>query len=99
RPARPPPFPYTTLFRSVGGSPAGLGAHLREAEGDDAVVGAVGLAAAPGGGPRVRAARAEREQGCGRGRREDGAGQGGTCHVSSSDRKSTRLNSSHVKIS
>src|SRR5690606_11819585 len=68
----------------VGGAPAGLGAHLREAEGDDAVVVAAGLAAAPGGGPRVRAARAEREQGCGRGRREDGAGQGGTCHVSSS---------------
>src|SRR5690606_41236442 len=85
RPRRPPPFPYTTLFRSVrpgrdrgGRVPAGGTSSVRGTHhpsptrrpGAAPVVGGDAPARAPRRRPRGRA-----------------------------DRKSTRLNSSHVKIS
>src|SRR5438874_5262540 len=66
RPPRSPLFPYTTLFRSVGG-------HEEDAQRP--------VVAAAGGGAAGRRGRGAR----GEGRR--------------ADRKSTRLNSSHVEIS
>src|SRR5438874_9945643 len=67
RPPRSTLFPYTTLFRSIGGSGGVLSSE------DGAAAGGIGCE-----GDRVT--RIARE-------------------ISSEDRKSTRLNSSHVEIS
>src|SRR5690606_41234990 len=96
RPPRSPPFPYTTLFRSLtttagpGRSPArsGRGRWLRGPALDQAVPrghGGVGdlVQLFPGGAVDGLNGQAVQHGG------EEGA----------QDRKSTRLNSSHVKIS
>src|SRR5690606_40585226 len=86
-PPRPPLFPYTTLFRSPG--PAASAPRDGAARGWSAAGGA---------------ARADRPAG-GSGRSPAGAGPaaGGPALAGTQeglpDRKSTRLNSSHVKIS
>src|SRR5690606_41959945 len=86
RPPSPPPVPYTTLFRSrarCGVEPAG--AEVERAAAVGQVLSVLGTGGAPGC-----------ELGGGPG--GDGApgdGDGGL----GGDRKSTRLNSSHVKIS
>src|SRR2546430_7751048 len=86
RPPRSTLFPYTTLFRSLGGDVRGL-----------RVVGAgdqarVGDRAAGGRSQRDGAGRVQRERtGVGRGRSQTRRRRG--------DRKSTRLNSSHSQIS
>src|SRR5690349_23113656 len=87
RPPRPPLFPYTTLFRS----PAA--AHARDRAGEFGAE----------SGHRVREAqrRGNREHGaaiaraCGRA----AAFRSGVAEAGLGDRKSTRLNSSHVEIS
>src|SRR2546426_7960450 len=93
RPPRSTLFPYTTLFRSVGGGSRGTGdrrARLRPKP----------PGRGPGGGrpgvPRARR-RAGRERPPGVADRVllDGAARG----ASVGDRKSTRLNSSHLVIS
>src|SRR5690606_41206454 len=82
--ALPPLFPYPTLFRSGGG------AH-RPAAADGPPAG--GGAAGPGDRRHHPAAGA-----AGAGERGRG-GLRGPVHGGPQDRKSTRLNSSHVKIS
>src|SRR5690606_41408050 len=89
RPPRSTLFPSTTLFRSSrsGGRGAGLQVLGRDGEGAGAVDPARGVRGA--GGRAGRAARG-------------GAAPGGEPRRTASgrpDRKSTRLNSSHVKIS
>src|SRR5207253_10778858 len=96
RPPPPPPFPYTTLFRSpaavVDRDPLGV-AHESLAE---RAAGAEEL-----GMRRRRREHGGASGGCERGDRpraveEQGAQRGTPGHQ---DRKSTRLNSSHVAIS
>src|SRR5690606_40729175 len=88
---RPPPsatlFPYTTLFRSVGGRPSTSARcrsaiiHMLSPCSTTTLSDSRGASAAGGAGVRSAVG--------GEGRRSGPAG----------DRKSTRLNSSHVKIS
>src|SRR5690606_40342007 len=98
-PPTAPPFPYTTLFRSRGAHARGerhraLGAlqlgelalHGRHGGVADAAVDVAGLLAGEEGG----AARDVAE--------DEGAGLVDGRGVRARDRKSTRLNSSHVKI-
>src|SRR5207253_3677300 len=96
-PPLPPLFPYTTLFRS----PTGPGRGGRPGEGRCA-----GRGPDPGAPGRVPAGRlrfpvgAAGAAGGGTGGRTSSGrrgGAGGACPVL--DRKSTRLNSSHVAIS
>src|SRR5690606_42133943 len=90
-PSVPPLFPYTTLFRSDGAGhltglfPHRLGGVLRAAFG---LVLLPALVALP---PYQSARRA--------GKRSEGEGADHPRPTAPPDRKSTRLNSSHVKIS
>src|SRR5690606_41895041 len=86
RPARPPLFPYTTLFRSLGfsSSPPGRRAPCCP------------RCARPHGGPGPTSTSLPRTS---RRTRPPAHGPGGRSAGYSTDRKSTRLNSSHVKIS
>src|SRR5436309_11715941 len=86
RPPRSTLFPYTTLFRSVGGGGVEAGAELEEAEVGDFGVGHEGPGAKDGKPSFVRGDLGGEKCVGQRGRRRG-------------DRKSTRLNSSHVKIS
>src|SRR5207302_6199880 len=87
-----PLFPYTTLFRSLG------------REDRDANPRPVGIARQPGG-PRLRAEHLRAVQEGNRGAVRDHPGDGTDRFREDDDaqddpdRKSTRLNSSHVKIS
>src|SRR5690606_41688419 len=95
RPPRPSPFPYTTLFRSdrvprpepSQGRPDG---ERSDVIGPDHRHGAAG-GAAGAGLEQVVDLVAERDP--------DGVDRGGPAGEAGRDRKSTRLNSSHVKIS
>src|SRR5690606_40148455 len=92
------PFPYTTLFRSrcghrpTGARPTGESARPGEDRGEHL----------PWGEPAAFADARVRRTGRGPGPRRgraDGAGQTARALPARLDRKSTRLNSSHVKIS
>src|SRR5690606_41324619 len=91
RPPRPPLstlLPYTTLFRSLGEdrrANAGARSGEREARG--------GSASARGGAAPAREIQREDPRPRLSGRSD------GTAEPAAADRKSTRLNSSHVKIS
>src|SRR5690554_7437257 len=93
RPPRPPLFPYTTLFRSAGGcSQACIAPTAHRA--DIQITGRLQVQRATGGGIKALAgSHVERL----------GAIDLQTDHlpavVAVEDRKSTRLNSSHVRIS
>src|SRR5690606_40053859 len=93
-PRRPPTstlFPYTTLFRSAtGATAAGAGAGLLAAVAAAGCAGAASawaLEAMPGKGGRIDL------------RGVDASALAGAPPGRNLDRKSTRLNSSHVKIS
>src|SRR5437870_10931115 len=89
RPPRSTLFPYTTLFRSVTGGPAELvehGARLGVAQ-DDAGLVEVGEGGEEGGGGADHVDHCQTGQ------------PGRTAGDAAGDRKSTRLNSSHVAIS
>src|SRR5256885_12596161 len=95
RPRRSTLFPYTTLFRSGrahGAAAAGAGAAAQPAH-----AGAGGRAAAAGTGPAAAAGTARAGHAAGAG----GLGRGPLvcAHRAFLDRKSTRLNSSHLVIS
>src|SRR5690606_41200149 len=88
RPPRSPLFPYTTLFRSV-----------RPARGSNLL-----RLAGAGGIPLGVVVQEDQRDGCqqrtrGHDQRHRGQGQFGLEQEAGEDRKSTRLNSSHVKIS
>src|SRR5690606_41884018 len=98
RPPPSPPFPYTTLFRSaasrlskVRGAPAALAAAVAAERDASRAAGAVNRE-----GVKERAvSRLDRIEAAANRRMTAGVGVLGTIR----DRKSTRLNSSHVKIS
>src|SRR5690606_40233036 len=90
RPPRSTLFPYTTLFRS-----ARAGARAREAAAGRGLRGDA-RRARPAGAGGVRLAVGHRRGG---GRAAAGAGPPHARRGRGEDRKSTRLNSSHVKIS
>src|SRR5690606_42047999 len=97
-PHPPPPFPYTTLFRSSRntprvdrrGRPTAAGPADRRGDGGARLPGPGGSlgVTAPGAGGGVPLRRHPR-----------GPGGSDRACVGPEDRKSTRLNSSHVKIS
>src|SRR5690606_39301684 len=89
RPPRPTLFPYTTLFRS-----AVLGGEVPDVAASDLEAAVRGAA----DGARPRAAPVPRG-GLGRRRRAGHIRSGAVTPRRCRDRKSTRLNSSHVKIS
>src|SRR5690242_20823770 len=93
RPPRPPLFPYTTLFRSVG---LVGGEHERRGEPDrvrrDVVDDEPRLEQGRGGRARERAVEGDRDE-------QAFAPHVGHQRVIEGDRKSTRLNSSHMSIS
>src|SRR5207302_10009477 len=96
-PPRSTLFPYTTLFRSSNGR-ARDPQVPRARTGEAPVIGARGLGRAAGRRSTRRGARRGRNAVAGNGRR------GGRAECTATggrrrDRKSTRLNSSHVKIS
>src|SRR5690606_41391066 len=95
-PPRPPPFPYTTLFRSLRAERRGDALPLR-LEDDDQPRGAPSPA-----GHRRRPPRGRQDRPAAAARRPVQlpplVGLG-VAHQGPEDRKSTRLNSSHVKIS
>src|SRR5690606_41495780 len=98
-PLRPTPFPYTTLFRSWG-SRGVRDASWRKGRREGARGGArrcrvIGWRPIEGWGDTRLALGPRRRQGEVLARAGGGAGQG----MGGTDRKSTRLNSSHVKIS
>src|SRR5690606_41952007 len=86
---RSPLFPYTTLFRSTLESSRWLLEHLLEAEATDRAMRSISYQRRHG----VHRAGAQRGVGRWPGHGQDAPGHGHR------DRKSTRLNSSHVKIS
>src|SRR5690606_41949932 len=97
-PPHPPLFPYTTLFRS----------HLGYRIGHSASEGEKSTNSESGGGTRYRRARSRNRESQGpfgghRLRPTIAAGSAatrvGALGAQQGDRKSTRLNSSHVKIS
>src|SRR2546426_8341984 len=89
RPPRSTLFPYTTLFRSRG---RGVGGRRRAA-------GPTGRVHTPGGTERqARPAAGRGDRRLDR-RRFAGAGAAGAAPAGPRDRKSTRLNSSHLVIS
>src|SRR5205814_9761402 len=84
-PTRSTLFPYTTLFRS--GREAGFSKCYRLSR-------TARIATAPGGGTRTRPRRGRPRRRCGTAGRSAAPGPS-----SAPDRKSTRLNSSHLGIS
>src|SRR5439155_23808568 len=95
-PPTPPPFPYTTLFRSVAAQPRAHG--LDRAHADDRRGQSERESGAAFRDPVVdRRAREERHgYSC---NRPYESGDNAENHQMRVDRKSTRLNSSHVAIS
>src|SRR5690606_40752655 len=94
-PPRSPLFPYTTLFRSPGGSAVSLGAASLGA----VSLGAVSLGAASPGVAAFGSASEVEIKTTFRGQRVGIKGWTRVSGAPQRDRKSTRLNSSHVKIS
>src|SRR5690606_41082888 len=86
RSTRCPFFPYTTLFRSV---PAGAATAPEATHADGAPIGEAPAAGATMGGALAGGATQS----------WSAPGDGGAATRTLEDRKSTRLNSSHVKIS
>src|SRR3712207_7842811 len=87
RPPRSTLFPYTTLFRSF----------QRNGRGGSGAASASGGAPAPAS--RVDVVASAPGPGAAGGEGAAGAGFGGTANTNGTDRKSTRLNSSHANIS
>src|SRR5690606_39863377 len=96
--SRPPPvatlFPYTTLFRSLPRPPLLSARAGRSAPGARGAALSHAFARAPDRGPRAFLGGVFPRNG----RRSDGRAPAGRLSHDE-DRKSTRLNSSHVKIS
>src|SRR5699024_12585215 len=86
RPPSPPLSPYTTLFRSILGTVAQVSACFRSF--DDHQIGYAVIMKIP-----------ELQKNFGGLRRRDDGSQFDGAPIVSQDRKSTRLNSSHVSIS
>src|SRR5205807_10536994 len=90
RPPTPPPFPYTTLFRSLATTPVLMKlAPLGDELGASSAHAKSALPGADAGASTTQAKSALRGE----------AGESTTRAKSALDRKSTRLNSSHLVIS